>query len=423
MKVYLIIHIVYGIITYDSNTITSFAYQYSGGSKCISPQQRQKTVYFSDIFARPPKIILQTQMFDLQHPYLNFTLQIMTVTTDYFILHQKCDYSVVHGIVIRWQAMDDERIQVINEFNMISLENKTYSHINPNVEEAIISLINLSYKGSIKFNIEISELTRKNVSVVITNPNDGLKNLLVLGYQVILGVKEAISNFSSIYTTAAYTSPHYNFQDSSWLITPFIGFSYDVTANIRLNLTHYSDQQAIWYQLNSFVAGTHWQYYAPQSHQPAWLKYSFTTIYTALECRTLRITQIKERQAVFRNSFEVEILETSQLFNTQDTFQIILDKSYQLINIKIYAKCFTNKSIKSYLNKCNGCLQNQQHQFQHNCYGAINTINFSIKLFPTILAYQELIIIISTIDCQVFQVLYNEEKSQVKLIDIKQIDT
>ncbi|CAD8207577.1 unnamed protein product [Paramecium pentaurelia] len=247
MKVYLIIHIVCGIITYDSNTITNFAYQYSGGSKCISPQQRQKTVYFSDIFARPPKIILQTQMFDLEHPYLNFTLQIMTVTTDYFILHQKCDYSVVHGIVIRWQAMDDERIQVINEFNMISLQNKTYSHNNPNVEEAIISLINLSYKGSIKFNIEIAELTTKNVSVVITNPNDGLKNLLVLGYQVILGVKEAISHFSSIYTTAAYTSPHYNFKDSSWLITPFIGFSYDVTANIRLNLTHYTDQQAIWY--------------------------------------------------------------------------------------------------------------------------------------------------------------------------------
>ncbi|CAD8055108.1 unnamed protein product [Paramecium primaurelia] len=113
---------------------------------------------------------------------------------------------------------------------------------------------------------------------------------------------------------------------------------------------------------------------------------------STLECRTLRITQMKEKQADFRNPFEVEILETTQIFNTQDTFSIILDKSHELINRKIYAKSFTNKSIQSYLNKCNECLQSQQYQFKHNCYGAINTINFSIKLFPTTQAHQELIL-------------------------------
>ncbi|CAD8155811.1 unnamed protein product [Paramecium pentaurelia] len=420
MRIYLIIHIVYGIITYDSNTLNQFAYQYSGGSSCHSPQQHIKTVYFSDTFARPPKIILQTEMFDLACPKVNFTLQITTVTTDYFIIQRECSYSIVHGIVIKWQAIDDERIQVINEFNMISFKNKTYSHINPNVEEALISLINFSYKGSIQFDILIAELTTSNVSVVITNPSNKLQNLLVLGYQVILGVKEAISQFSTINTTAVYTSPHYNFKDSSLLITPFIGISYDLTDNVRLNKTYYTNQQAIWYQIHTLLNG---QYYTAQNHKPAWLKYQFTTIYTALECRTLRITQIKEKQADFRNPFEVEILETTQIFNTQDTFSIILDKSHELINIKIYAKCFTNKSIQSYLNKCNECLQSQQHQFKHNCYGAINTINFSIKLFPTTQAHQELIIIISNLGCKVYQVLYNYEKSEVKLIDIKQIGT
>ncbi|CAD8055110.1 unnamed protein product [Paramecium primaurelia] len=94
-----------------------------------------------------------------------------------FIIQRECYYSIVYGVVIKWQAIDDERIQVINEFNMISFENKTYSHINPNVEEAFISLINFSYKCSIYFDILISELTKSNVSVVITNQNNKLQNL------------------------------------------------------------------------------------------------------------------------------------------------------------------------------------------------------------------------------------------------------
>ncbi|CAD8117064.1 unnamed protein product [Paramecium primaurelia] len=55
MKIYLTIQIVYGIITYDQNTLNQFTYQYSGGNSCHSPQQRIQKFYFSDTFARPTK--------------------------------------------------------------------------------------------------------------------------------------------------------------------------------------------------------------------------------------------------------------------------------------------------------------------------------------------------------------------------------
>ncbi|CAD8096971.1 unnamed protein product [Paramecium primaurelia] len=294
-----------------------------------------------------------------------------------FIIHRKCYYSIVYGIVIKWQAINDERIQVINEFNMISFENKTYSHINPNVEEALISLINFSYKDCLINKIQCICCNNQSKQQIIKSFSDGILSNF--------RSQRSYSQFSTINKIAVYISPHYNFKDSSLLITPFIGISYDLTDNFRLNKTYYTNQQAIWYQIHTLLNE---QYCTAQNHKPAWLKYKFIV--------------------------KLSICPATQIFNTQDTFSIILDQSHELISRKIYAKSFTNKSIQSYLNKCNERLQSQQHQFKHNCYGAINTINFSIKLFPTTQAHQELIKCIK---------YYTIMRNEVKVIDIKQIDT
>ncbi|CAD8162491.1 unnamed protein product [Paramecium octaurelia] len=423
MKMIFVLQVVWATISYDSNTFTKFAYQYSGGSRCNPPAQKQETVYFSDVFARPPKILINTILMDTNHPFVNYTFSITTVTTQSFTFNLECFlgtiFGPVYGIVLKWLAIDDERIQIINEFNMYSFENKTYPLVNSNAETVFISLINFSYQGPVYFDILASELTKTSVSVTITDPNNTLSNLLFLGYQVILGVKEAITIIDVIKTTAIYTSPKYVTQENSWLITPFVGFYYNVNDNVRLNFTQYQDQQKIWYTIESIYG---FQYYTPQTHQPTWIMYQFKTVFTAVDCITIRITQIKEKLAEFRNSFEVEIMETQQIVRNLGTTNLAIDKNYQLINLKVYARCFQLKKIQSYFNKCYGCLPQKTNQFSHNCYGAINTINYSVKLLPTIQANQELIIILSNLDCQIYQKLFNQVVTQVKLIEIKQVD-
>ncbi|CAD8169554.1 unnamed protein product [Paramecium octaurelia] len=405
MIIFIVISVVQAFITYDSNVFTKYAYLYPGGGKCISPAQKQDTVYFSGTFERPPKIILSCETFDTEHPKINYTILITDVTTQ---------------ILFRWQAIDDERIQVINEFNMMTLENKTYLYENVNAEEAFISLINLSYKGPVYFDILFKQ-TKTDVQVIITTPNDTLSNLTVLGYQVILGTKEAISILDShIKTTALYTSPQYSIQANSWFITPISGFAYNAADNIRIKRVYTQDSSNIQFSIDAFQSD---KQYTPSTHSVISIKYLLTIDYVALECKTIRITQIKERLANFRNSFEVELMETNEVIKDLGTTNFIIDKSlFQIINLKVYARCYPQKKIKSYFNKCNGCSPSQQHYFSHNCYGAINTINFSVKFFPKEQAYQELIIILSNVDCQIYQKLYNQEKSQVKLIEINQLD-
>ncbi|CAK93038.1 unnamed protein product (macronuclear) [Paramecium tetraurelia] len=138
---------------------------------------------------------------------------------------------------------------------------------------------------------------------------------------------------------------------------------------------------------------------------------------------TIRITQIKDPKSHERIPMEINLLETNQQIVTQGTFTYTINNNISILNIRVYAKCYPNKKMKSYFIKCFECQPQNQYQFQHYCYGAINSIIYNARFQQTTGSEQELIINTSDTECSIYQVVnVGSELLQIKLLEILQLD-
>ncbi|CAK93056.1 unnamed protein product (macronuclear) [Paramecium tetraurelia] len=153
-----------------------------------------------------------------------------------------------------------------------------------------------------------------------------------------------------------------------------------------------------------------------------WVFYNSLCIYPSpMLGITIRITQIKDPKSHERIPMEINLLETNQQVVTQGTFTYTIDKNLQILNIRVYAKCYPNKKMLSYFIKCIECQSQNQYQFQHYCYGAINSIIYNARFQQKTVSEQQLIINSSDTECSIYQVVnVGNEQLQIKLLQILQ---
>ncbi|CAK93030.1 unnamed protein product (macronuclear) [Paramecium tetraurelia] len=155
-----------------------------------------------------------------------------------------------------------------------------------------------------------------------------------------------------------------------------------------------------------------------------WVFYTNLCIYPSpMLGITIRITQIKDPKSHERIPMEINLLETNQQIVTQGTFTYTINNNISILNIRVYAKCYPNKKMKSYFIKCIECQPQNQYQFQHYCYGAINSIIYNARFQQITDSEQKLIINTSDTECSIYQVVnVGTELLQIKLLEILQQD-
>ncbi|CAD8213191.1 unnamed protein product [Paramecium pentaurelia] len=170
----------------------------------------------------------------------DFRIQIQDVTISNFSLLVVCLTGSAHCVRIKWYAIDDQRFQIINSFNTKNLTEMTYQHKNKNVNTGFITLISHNF-DEINFKLqvflyckcEIIEITSENVTVSLTKVPEDFQQQVQVGFQIILGPKEAFQNFLIIDSTNEY-SKLIEEKQNAWFITPFTGMGYPNTDAVRL---------------------------------------------------------------------------------------------------------------------------------------------------------------------------------------------
>ncbi|CAD8181501.1 unnamed protein product [Paramecium octaurelia] len=130
------------------------------------------------------------------------------------------------------------------------------------------------------------------------------------------------------------------------------------------------------------------------------------------------INQIQDPKSDERIPMEINLLEVNQKIATQGTFTYSINNSLQILTIQVYAKCFTNIKMQSYLIKCLQCQSQNEQEFFHYCYPTINTIVYTARFQ---VSEQEWIINTSNTECSIYQVAQIDNQAvQIKLLEIIQ---
>ncbi|CAD8123910.1 unnamed protein product [Paramecium sonneborni] len=405
---------VLGFITYDESTFRSF-HLINQGFICFQNYQRTQMIRFRDSFEQIPKVILIPELFDIPTETVSYNLEIMSISEKNFTLKIKCTDGVVNGIHYRWLAIDDARIQVINQFNINEFEEKTFDHVNGNAQHYFVSLISLSYKGQVNFEVKVSEITESKVVIGITDPTQQLQNLVSLGYQIILGTEDMLQSYGIKETDQynAYLSQYYPLKQQSWFIIPFQGFQSYPEDRMRLRKIYYSNETYKWYEITTVGCCC----YLVHKHSPLWMSFVSTIQMTPFVFGKVKIKQMKDTQTNYINTFKAKILGQNEFIMDLGETKQIIHKDSQSIFLIIFAKCNPNDivSIKFHYGQSSNIIF---HTSKYKCDQSFQEIVFSVQLVQTSIAYQELIINLSEEKFEITQILYNQLLSKVKLFEI-----
>ncbi|CAD8126601.1 unnamed protein product [Paramecium sonneborni] len=407
-------------IKYDKGLNTNFNSQLQSSFKCYNSYQQTQTISFSGTFQNIPKVFLQQNLADWESGNGEFQLSITSVSLTNFMVQIVCPTTVrVHKLQLQWYAIDDERVQVINAFNIANPTQSTiYQHPNANVEKAIIFLTSLGYYGALEFVLSISSITKTTVTVSISNPSSKFANIRSIGYQIVLGTNEVFDILGiQTVTTSSYNSGNLNLQNNKWLQTPIIGLNYPNNYYLQFRWTQTTTATTISYTVNS------WDTLVKHTHQKVWMSYIINTIYLPLEIQTVRISQKYDLEALNRPTIYTQLPQSDEIFNQIGTFNVIVDKQYSPVLINVIFKCSQGKKIKSQFNKCNSCPMQKIKIFNHYCHNNINQISYFPKYISTIQAHEELKITISSTKITINQITYNEVITETSILDIELLNT
>ncbi|CAD8143633.1 unnamed protein product [Paramecium octaurelia] len=367
------------------------------------------TIPFIGTFANVPQVIISLEYLDMGIGG-DFRVQTQNINQNSFDLHIVCVSSVyIWKLKYQWYAIDDSRIQVINNFNMVNIDDKTFDHLNPNANFGIVSYVSMGLTGNIDFKLSITQITTTKVTVGITKIDQKFVNLNQIGYQVILGTQEAFSGLQEIYRTTTYSSGTLTQIPNRWLFITYSGLEVSSYFRERFMRTEVS---------KSYILETWGDTFIVNFHQRVWLAYQFTTEFKAFWCLTLRISQSLDMQVSQKPQIYIDISELNQSFLSSQ--YLLLEKTVNLLSFKIYMKCIKTKTIVSQFLKCQSCsTNNKYHSFSHYCHGQIDAVTYFPKFQLIESSYKEINIYISLNSIKITQTLFNQIQSTETLLEIK----
>ncbi|CAK89433.1 unnamed protein product (macronuclear) [Paramecium tetraurelia] len=420
MLEFLLVAITQGIITKTYGEVADFSYTTSG-FVCQNGYSTSKTITFSGSFANVPKIIFVPTIFDFasfSSSQFTVKLEILSVSLTNFQIKITCPTKKVNTYKLSWFAIDDNRLEVINEaindININPVASKQYSIQNPNIKKAIASIHSYGINGALDITLSISELTTTQVTVNIAKNS----NLLYLGYQVILGTDEVISYIDEIASSNSYTSQVYNLISDNYFVVSFTKLTNSGTNAFRLQYFITKTSTTIYYDCSTWGGA-----YPSNIMKVFWLQTTLNQEFLAMECLTVRVSKLFDRYVDLKPAFQLEILEINKVLNTVGSESIVLNESIQLVTIHVFYKCpSNNKKVHSQLNKCNSCTgTNQIHNLNHYCHGSVNSINIYAK-YQAQANYKELTLTRASNGVTIAQTLRNRSTSQKNILKVDFLD-
>ncbi|CAD8107211.1 unnamed protein product [Paramecium sonneborni] len=414
----LLFQITLGIITYDSSEYRAFEYQTSG-FVCQNGFTQTATILFSDTFANIPQLII----FPFSQDYtsvgsnqLIIMLEILGITLTDFTLKITCPSNKVNSHRIYWYAIDDARIEVITEANANLIASKQYPIQNPNTKKAIASIMSLGYNGSFKIDLSIIALTSTQVTLGI---NSDISNLIHLGYQIILTTEEVFPYINERAATSGYTSELFTLDPNNYFMTTYKRIQTNNGNSFRFQLDKTQILPTVSYQSSTWSSSS----YPSNTITRLIYKSPQDQFFLAMECFTVRISKLFDKQSDLKPAFEMKIFEINKVYNSVGSESIILNESTQLLNIHVYYKCpSNNKKVHSQLNKCNSCSgTNKIYNLNHYCHGSINSINIYAQ-YNAQANYKEILITITSNSILIVQKLRNKIITNQNILKVDFLD-
>ncbi|CAD8122323.1 unnamed protein product [Paramecium sonneborni] len=398
-------------IKYDSGYFTQMDYRVDGFD-CLNSFSKSYTIPFTGNFQNIPQVFLILEIIDMHWGSSEFQMSITSITLINFDVFIKCTTQEIFTVCFTWYAIDDNRIQVINSFNLADPPtSKIFNHQLSNAVSAIVSPISLSLIGQLDFVASVSQLTSATVTISISYVAGKFENLKQLGYQIILGTDQMLNIIETKVITSIYTSGEFARQKNSWLLVPVVGLQYSITVyNLKITKSY---TQTISTASFSVFEGT----MCPNTFQKVWLAY---ILYRAMECQGMRISSKFDCEASARGPFYIQIEETNQIFNSIGVFSTTISSIYTSLQINIIAKCQNDKNMSSKFHKCNSCASNQKtYLLNHYCIPNINQISYFTRFNIVESVNQQLSITITDTSCLIEQLLDNSQVPIVNIVDVQ----
>ncbi|CAD8106964.1 unnamed protein product [Paramecium sonneborni] len=410
----LLLSLALNYITYDSGLFQDFDWFGSSGFACMNSFTKTSTITFSGQFENTPQVITTLEFIDLTTASTQLEFQITSITKQTFSVMAYCGFNRVTTIQIRWFAIDDQRIEVFNNFNMINPDDKTFQIKNRNAQSGFVVMTSIHYIGPIDFLLSMSQITMQQVTVSITKVAGKFTNLKQIGYQLIVAVDEAFVNLGLQSVTGAFNSGILPIQPNRWFAIAIQGFNYSNSKNIRVKAIFTNTPTTI-----SYTWGTWYDIETPNTHSQIWIAYQFVNSYKALECFTIRTSRKYIQDLTNLPKFSLKFDIVNQIYNTIGNYNYILDKSITPFIMSIEIKCQADMKIQAEFNKCNACNTQKFHVFKYNCFNQMNYVGFFPKFKQAFQQYNHLKINMQETSLEIIQVLYDQKIIEQTIVKIE----
>ncbi|CAD8119122.1 unnamed protein product [Paramecium sonneborni] len=408
---------IFPFIQYDTGLARNFDRTYDSSFVCENGYSRTATISFSNSFANIPQVFFVHEYFDQERPEMEFKLSITTITKTSFQAIIICSKKRVYSVKLRWFAIDDKRIEVINNFNMQNPDDKTFPIKNPNAQTGFVVLTSIYYTGSVDFLLSISSITINSVTVSITKVAGKFTNIKQIGYFVVVGIEEAFINLGLKTVTGAFSSGTLAIQPNRWFALAVVGFNYPNSDNIRIQASFTNTATTI-----SYTWGTWYSIETPNSHSQIWILYQFTTIFTTLECFSIRTSRKQVKDLNILPTFNLEFVQSNQIFSANGNYDYSVNKLHTPLKMGIQVKCENNKKIQANFLKCNSCSIQKTNSFNYNCFNQMNYVGFYPLFQQSSQQYNHLKISIQSSSLEIIHVVYNQVITETIIAKILILD-
>ncbi|CAK87761.1 unnamed protein product (macronuclear) [Paramecium tetraurelia] len=404
-------------IYYDTGMTYDFDYDYDSDFDCRNGYSKIVTTTFSDEFEQIPQVFFTNEKFDQDTAEVEFNLEITTITKTSFTLQISCSVNRVYRLNLKWFAIDDQRIEVLSNFNMENPDDKTFQIKNPNAQTGFVIITSFSYTGPIDFLLSISQITTNSVTVSITKVEGKFTNLRKIGYFVVVGIEEAFINLGLQTTTECFSSGDLAIQPNRWFAISLQGLNYPNDNNLRIKAIHSDTPTTI-----SYTWGTWDQSETPNSHSQIWIAYQFTKIFKPLECFSIRTSRKQVKDLTIFPTFYLEFVQSNQIYTTDGDYEYYVDISNAPFKMGIQITCENGKKIKADFNKCNSCSYQNTHSYTYNCFNQMNYIGFFPVFQQAFPQYNHLKINMQSSSLEIINVVYDQVITEKTIVNIQILD-
>ncbi|CAD8215160.1 unnamed protein product [Paramecium octaurelia] len=360
-------------------------------------------------YDRIPQVIFNVWQLNMTRDENEVQACVSQIENESFFVNIACPKSGnVEMLQFKWFAIDDQRIQVINCYNMTEIKIKTFQHNNPNTLSGYVSITSIGFKGKVDFYLKILQLNTTSVTVDILG---NYENVTQLGYQIILGVDGSFKKLNDSYFSNQFTSENYKLESNYSLANCFYGFNFTNTQNFDF-LSSIQENQTN----NSFSYSI--QPRGGGSHNSVFLiVQQIQTTYSPLQFQKLSIKQfeqVPQKEAQIIISYQ----QGDYIFSNIVGHHIFVDKEFDKIQILTQINCEQRQSIRSTFNKFKKSVIQKSLHLTHYCDPNKKQINFELVLKNTDKSNTELVVNISKMNQSVSQIIYNQVKEEYILYEI-----